>query len=272
VRTKSLRFLFIFLFSVMASLSGFQSNAQSIEETLKQKVNSFELENVTLRRCFEELTARYDFVIGFESLPELPNQSNTINVKLENGTVRDVLDALIAQDPRYRWSASEQAINVHPIVGNQTWMTTVIGHFKVDNVNRYEALDALLNSREIQTQFARAPFRRGELRSLPGVADSDLLRFSLDLQNATPRSILNAIAKADHSGVWMYVRYGKNSEYFSIIFTNLMTRIYSPSRDFRNSHAAWDASDSDIRAEYSSGRGKMTWRHGSYSSSKPYSN
>jgi hypothetical protein len=212
----------------MASPYGFQSNSQSIEETLKRKVNSFELENVTLRRCFEELTARYDFVIGFESLPELPKQPNTISIKLEDGTVRDVLDALIAQDPRYEWSASKQALNVYPIAGNQAWMTTVIHHFKVNKVNRYEALDTLLNSREIQTQFGHAPFRRGEVRSLPGVADSDLLRFSLDLQDATPRSILNEIAKADHSGVWMYIRYGKNSEYFSIIFTNLMTRISSP--------------------------------------------
>jgi len=192
---------------------------------LNRRVNSFELENASLRRSFEELTARYDLVIGFESLPELPQNPNLISAKVQNATVRDVLNTLTAKDIRYTWKPSDHSINVYPIIGNQEWMETVIDHFTVNNVNRDEAVDALLSSPKIQPELGSAGIRRAEIRSLPGVVPSDLSRFSLDLYHATPRAILNAIAKADHSGVWTFLRYGTNNEYFSIVFTNLITRV-----------------------------------------------
>jgi len=104
------------------------AQAQSLEATLEHKVASFDLEDSTVRRCLEELTARYDFTVGFESIPELPQtQPEKINLRVEKGTVRDVLNELVSQDTRYKWIVSAQAINVLPVVAGEPWMDAVTG-------------------------------------------------------------------------------------------------------------------------------------------------
>ena len=217
------------LLFVVACTCCASARAQSLESTLEHKVASFDLEDSPVRRCLEELTARYDFTVGFESIPEPPQtQPQKINLRVEKGTVRDVLNELVSQDTRYKWIVSAQAINVLPVVAGEPWMDAVIEHFKVDQANRDEAVDALLASPEIKSASSHRVPKRRELRSLPGVATSDLTRFSLELRHATVRSILNAIAKSDHTSVWIYLRYGKDGEYSSIKFTNLVTIIHRP--------------------------------------------
>lgn len=40
-----------------------------------------------------------------------------------------------------------QAVNVLPVANSEPWMDAVIERFKVDNVNRDEAVNALLSAR-----------------------------------------------------------------------------------------------------------------------------
>jgi hypothetical protein len=77
---------------------------------LDTNVPDFELRNETLVDGLWKL-AKYPapFAFGFEnvlkeSLTEQGTQERRLSVKLENKTVRQVLDALCQADPRFTWS------------------------------------------------------------------------------------------------------------------------------------------------------------------------
>ena len=49
--------------------------------------------------------------IGFEATAQ---GDNKIKVKAEKGTIRNVLDAVVQSDPRYKWEETDGVINVSP--------------------------------------------------------------------------------------------------------------------------------------------------------------
>ena len=217
MKNKSLRWLLLVPAVTLLWPLNTQSESQSIEQALKQNVKSFELANSSLPIALQRLATKYHLLVGFESLPQLDREpAQSLSVKIEDGTVRGVLDALITNDPRYVWAPSSQTIDVYPTTGRDTLMQTVIERFKVDKVDRNEAVDALLKSPQIQPELRQTRVKRRELMSLPGDATKDLSRFSLDLRQATTREILNAIANASHSSFWSFHRYGAQNQYFSV--------------------------------------------------------
>ena len=217
MKNKSFRWFLPVLAFVLLWPWNTQSKSQSIEQALGQKVKSFELANSSLPIALQRLATKYHLLVGFESLPQLDGEpALSLNVKVEDGTVRGVLDALITKDPRYVWVPSSETVAVYPTTGRDNLMQTVITRFKVDKVDRNEAVDALLNAPELQPALRQNKIKRREIMSLPGDTTKDLTRFSLDLRQATAREVLNAIANASHSSFWSFHRYGEQNQYFSI--------------------------------------------------------
>src|SRR5437762_6010085 len=118
---------------------------KTIDGTLNSKVTSFEVNGESLSRCFQVLTSKNDFIVGFESVPqELQDQADGITLRVNNSTVRNLIYKLIEKDPRYTWTPTDVGISVFPLTSREDWMDTVVEEFKVDNVNREEAVNALL--------------------------------------------------------------------------------------------------------------------------------
>jgi len=198
-----------------------QSMIQSSEQPLSRKVNSFQLADSSLSIALQRLAKTSHLLVGFDSLPETDTQpASTFSVNVQDGTVREVLDALTNSDPRYIWTTSGQMIDVHPAKGRDTLSQIVIRHFKVDLVTRDQALEALVRSPEIQAELRQKRIKRREFNSFPGdLAAENLPRFSLDLRDLTMREILNAIAKASDSTFWVLVKYGDQNQYLSVKMT-----------------------------------------------------
>jgi hypothetical protein len=163
----------------------------------------------------QRLAREHHLLIGFESLPATERDVK-INVDIKGARVRDALNAIIAKDPRYEWTMSQTAIEIRPRSQTDRLMGVEFSRFRVDRVNRNEAVDAFMNSREVQAVLQNAGIRRREVMSLPGDATDNSPRFSLNLRQTTARAILNEIAIESGSVFWVFSRYGQHNEFVSI--------------------------------------------------------
>jgi hypothetical protein len=205
---------FVSLFLISLCSLNVELNAQSLDlnKALDQR---FVIENGSLSLALQRLARKYHLLIGFESLPTTEKEQK-INVEIEGGRVRDALDAIIADDPRYEWTSSQNAIEIRPRNQRDLLMGVQFSWFRVERVNRNEAVDALMNSPEVRTVIENAGVKRREIMSLPGDTTETSPRFSLDLRQTTAREILNEIAIQSGSVFWVFARYGEHNEYVSI--------------------------------------------------------
>jgi len=205
--------LLVALFVILPLQLNIHGQTNSMERVLNQRAVSFAVKDTTLNLALQRVAREFDLAVGFESLPDSEAQPN-INVNIEDGTLRDVLNSIIANDKRYFWTPFGQTIDVSPLASDSL-IKTIIPHYEIQRLNRRKAVDVLVNAPEIQSELQRRHIRRREFSNFYDSTNS-LKTVSLDLKQATVREILNAIAEASHSRFWTFHIYGKQNEYFSV--------------------------------------------------------
>jgi hypothetical protein len=189
-----------------------KGQATSMEKALEQRAVRFDVRGGSLNLALQRLAREFDLAIGYEALPDSKGLAE-INVNIEDGTLRDVLNALITNDPRYTCTTLEQTINVYPVIEEDPLMQLVIPHFRIERVDLYGALNILFNSPGIHAELERVKTKR---RDFFDGNSTQLRSFSIDMKQVTVRQTLNAIAHCSNSGFWTFSKYGKQNEYFSI--------------------------------------------------------
>ena len=200
-----------------AMLTGLWLTADSGQQpklkALDQQVRGFELRDVPPSLVLERVAKSRKAPIGFEAIPQ---ESHKINVIVERGTVRNVLDQIVQADSRYEWKEADGVINVAPRQNKSPILETVVGSFSVAQVNRVDAISAIFELPEVKTKVAEMDVKRRDFGSLPAKPYYSLPRFSLKLRNVTVRTFLNEIMKASADNYWVFFRYGDHDEYFSV--------------------------------------------------------
>ena len=192
--------------------------------TLLREVKEFRATGAGLSASIERLATGFKVPIGLELLkaPSDSKSAKPINVVVENGTVRDVLDAIVAADPEYEWRESDYGtINVSP--RNYTvWLPdVVVGKYSIRNSNRNEAISKLMKAPEVQQWLRSANV---EIRDSKGPVTSEggkppsagASLFSITLSHASVRTVLSAILVATNSRYWTLLRYGVHREFVSV--------------------------------------------------------
>lgn len=163
--------------------------------------------------------------IGLEvaaAQPESPEKE--INLTLKNSTLRDVLNEIVKQDPRYTWTSNRGVIYVYPASDRdpllRDLLATHLSEFTVEkDCTSYRLKDRILELPEIKAKLARAkvsPFViawRGANHEKLG---SDC--FSLHVSDVTLHHLLDQIVKQSDQKFWMLNRYGKNNEFVILNF------------------------------------------------------
>ena len=92
-----------------------------VNPVLDHRVGVFELTDATVIDGFSKLSAEpiSGLHLGVEEIlragwSDMPTAPVKFSLKLQNATVRGILDALCERDNRYQWSADEATINVFP--------------------------------------------------------------------------------------------------------------------------------------------------------------
>lgn len=72
--------------------------------------------------ALSRIANEYRIPIGFENAAGGNLLDRPISVKVKDGTIRDVMDALVRQAPDYEWKLADGVINVAPKRGRDSFL------------------------------------------------------------------------------------------------------------------------------------------------------
>jgi hypothetical protein len=198
----SICFLLVaFLFTRGAHL---QSSKLS-EDVLRMSVPGDEVKELTTTDAFYSSLGRTGVPGGLVDLRSCGQRDQKHTWSPKNSELRQVLDALVTTDKRYRWTTDEGVLNLLPVAGEPSILQTRINKFHVqDAASASAALDRLLALPEIKEAMRKLHLQQG----ITLVLESSLPHpkpFSVFIETATLRQALNAIARAQGHGIWQYL-------------------------------------------------------------------
>jgi hypothetical protein len=209
----SFRFIAVIML-VLCSLSLIAVAQQPASDVLECKVtlvmNDFDEELI-----LKDLADRVNVRVGFEKIADAPEQKRKVSVSVEKGTVRDVLDAFIKADQRYKWEIADGVINITPKESKEGILDVVIPNFFVADANRDDLSFAVTGTPEVLTRLAKIKAKRSEYLFYMG-ASKPTTRYSVSLPEMTVKEILNEFLRRDFAWYWNVSRYGEKNEYVSV--------------------------------------------------------
>lgn len=164
------------------------------------------------------LAKEFGVTVGFEAEPRLPRPR--VKVSLRDATLSDVFDAVVRDQPAYRWRQDGVFVDVYPTDGASPLLDTVVGRFQVSAAGWAEARDALLSLPEVQSGMSamRLSRREPERRAHAGgrAPERGAEPFTLYLENVPVRRALHEIAKRSGSHLWVYRQYADGEKFFTL--------------------------------------------------------
>lgn len=182
-------------------------------------VRAIEIKTSNVHLALLSIAGSYKVPIGLEVSPNddlLKDRS--IVVQLENGTLKDVLNSIVRQNPLYTWHIEDDVINVFP-KGNRdpflkALLETRLRSFRVPKLtNRFSFRQSLTESAEL----------KGVLASFGVESDNEIFTpydiaklgrdFSLNVSGETVKVILNRVIRDSETKYWIVNRHGPERKY-----------------------------------------------------------
>jgi hypothetical protein len=183
--------------------------------SLDQMIN-IDLSDATLLLALNKL-ANHRVPIGFEQAMDSRENLNR-QIHLQSGSLKSILDSLVAQEPRYKWELRDGAINITPVAGRDQFLAqfldTKVAQFVPPSgtTDKFKLRDAVLALPEVR-QLLKAndvavrpydyPYRRS-------IYSNDNVH--LAMTNTDVRELLNHIAKETEHKIWSLERVGEKGE------------------------------------------------------------
>ncbi len=169
----------------------------------------------TLLLALDNLAIEHRVPIGFEQAIDSRDNINR-EIRLQRGTLKNILDSLVAQEPRYKWELREGVINITPKTSRdpilEEFLNTRVAQFvpPAGTTDKFKLRDAVLALPEVQ-QLLKAkavtvkPYSYPYRRSIYSTDAVDLA-----ISNTDVRSVLNLMAKETEHKIWSLERVGEN--------------------------------------------------------------
>ena len=211
----------IFVCCLVMSISAYGSPTQqqdSHEARLDQKID-LRLSNATLMHALSKLSVTHRVPIGIEYSAEDLNESKLV---VEGGSLLEILDSIVIQEPLYRWQFVDGVINFVPAGKRDPFIETLLNTF-VSNYDpgkwtiKFQLRDAIGATPEVKKVLQSYKMELAKYRDYP-YSDSIYTRKDVDLKlsNATVKQILNHIAKISEHKSWAIGRRKGEDNVFSI--------------------------------------------------------
>ena len=190
--------------------------ADSTTASLDQLI-TIDLADATFLLALDTLAVDHRVPIGFEQAIDSRDNLNR-HIRLRSGTLKTVLDSLVAQEPRYSWELRDGVINVTPIVGRDQFLTqfldTKLAQFDPPKgtTDKFKLRDAILALPEVrkllQTNGVTVkPYDYPYRRSI--YSEDDV---NLTMTNTDVRGVLNNIASRTEHKIWSLERVGDKAQ------------------------------------------------------------
>jgi len=219
------------LFVTMGSAAG-----QSSEAALLSRKIDLNLQHATFLQTLSMLSVTHRVPIGLERDAEYWNRVRNLmsfengqvnwkegTIRITSGTLKEVLDSLVAQEPIYRWEVRDGVINVYPVQSRdpvlQKLLETQVDTFATEKgMNNFQIHETILALPELKTwlQTENLEVKRGVQTGRRSIYTNDEVK--IDVSNATFRSVLNKVVKDSEYKLWVIDRIGEKRECLEISF------------------------------------------------------
>ncbi|HEV2494011.1 MAG TPA: carboxypeptidase-like regulatory domain-containing protein [Terriglobia bacterium] len=153
--------------------------------------------------------------IGFEASRNTKPKS--VRIDIQTGTVRDVLNAITAEDPVYTWSESHfGVINVYPKNHTGSLPDVVVATYSVKNADRETAIDELKRAPQVEHWLRQTGANLQAPQTGPLPTANTGTQFSITLTNSSVRDLLDAITIASGSHYWAFYGHGDHGAFLTL--------------------------------------------------------
>lgn len=207
----------LFALSLVSYGHGSQPVKSALRDQLTQQVSEYDDRGSDFRLIVRRLAQKYGLRVGMDL--ESPLKTDLISVHISDGTVAEVLNAIVAQEPGYKWAEIDDVINIMPQQHSDSILDIRAVHFHVTKANPFKVHAAIVALPEVRSWLQQnhvtesTPFA-GDI--LVGPNGLGLARASLDLHDTTLREILNRIIESPKFGSWIVSRWVEKNQYLSI--------------------------------------------------------
>lgn len=185
---------------------------------LAQNVSNYSVGSDNFVVAFGHALQTYTVPSGFE-LEKQPD-NRPVSIRLSEGTIADLLDAVAAQAPDYRWLESGGVVNIMPKKDSESiekLMNSRVAHFEVHDATSSIIRQAIASLPEVRSWLEQNHVtERSVLGFILPVPSPEPAVASLDVSNASLREIMNRIVKEPGFSSWLFSRYGDQNQYLNI--------------------------------------------------------
>jgi hypothetical protein len=151
------------------------------------------------------LADRYKVVVGVYGTL-IGSDSGTIRISIREGTLRDVLDALVNQDGRFEWSQSDDgSIHVRTKEAPLSLTAVKVSSLDIENPKRMEAVQLLSRIPEVSSWLQQHGCSMDEM--LAGPLPQDWGQFSVRVTDKPLSGVLDEMAARSSTYFWSLIRY-----------------------------------------------------------------
>jgi hypothetical protein len=195
----------IFSSSLLAiAILGGSANAQVAFAAASIPVDKIELKRRTMD-VLVALAAKYRVVIGVQGIL-IGDDSQVVSISLSSGTLKDVLDSIVSQDPRFEWQQGADG-SIHFSIRNAALPLAAITvpSFDVENPRRMETVELLSRIPEVRTWLQQHDCSMSEM--IAGHLPNDWGHFSVHVRDGSLSSVLDKIAAGSNTYFWSAIQY-----------------------------------------------------------------
>ncbi len=215
-RANTIAVAFLLLHTVSNSQVSKPAHAARVDPLTRQ-VRNYQ------NTAYDFLTALDDFALkcgvptGIDL--ELPVKHRSISVNVSRGTVVDVLNTIVAQEPSYKWAKVNGVVNVMPEENPNNMLDLRIASFHVRNADSSGIHAAIVSLPEVKEWLEQNHLTERTPNYTDIIVGKNryvMPRLSLDLHNMTLREISNRILTSRRFHSWVVARWGEKNQYLSI--------------------------------------------------------
>lgn len=178
--------------------------------------DDFRIDNGSVGSVLADAARGSGVPLGFEAARDT-DAGPKVSVNIRNGRMRDVLEAVVRQDPRYEWRVEDGVISVYPKAGRDdllvSLLETRVSEFSIaEGTGRKVIQNRIVALPEIKAKLEAAHvtptfFVLSNLDVIPVGA-----KFSMTARDTTLRGLLNRIVRDSTAKFWVLRRNGANGE------------------------------------------------------------
>lgn len=165
------------------------------------------LSEATMNLVLGTLSVKHRVPIGIERSPA-HNDDEKLNLDFDGGTLKEVLDSIVRQEPLYRWELAEGVINFVPARERdpfiEAFLNTPVAHFDPGKwTSIFQVRDAIGDVPEVKRTLEvnhKTLYKHGDYVKSPSIYTKEDV--DLSISNTTVRGVLNRVVRDSEHTSW----------------------------------------------------------------------